>query len=112
VGVHVLTAHYHADSAPPQTPSTTLYKSRVRTEPTSATAPQWAAALWLGLERMIEDMADCCIKANRWKFPMSFSDNPKLDKLGLHFGKGSQDEERYSFSDPISRRSYDCTLEG
>ncbi|KAF5370568.1 hypothetical protein D9758_002084 [Tetrapyrgos nigripes] len=50
------------DGVAPQTPSTTLYKSRVRTEPTSATAPQWAAALWSGLERMIEDMADCCIK--------------------------------------------------
>ncbi|THV06795.1 hypothetical protein K435DRAFT_711109 [Dendrothele bispora CBS 962.96] len=50
------------DGGVPQTPSTTLYKSRVRTEPTSSTAPQWAAALWTGLEKMIEDLADCCVK--------------------------------------------------
>ncbi|KAK7472882.1 hypothetical protein VKT23_000990 [Stygiomarasmius scandens] len=50
------------DGAAAQTPSTTLYKSRVRTEPTSATVPQWASVLWTGLEKMIEDMADCCIK--------------------------------------------------
>ncbi|KAJ7647511.1 hypothetical protein FB45DRAFT_893628 [Roridomyces roridus] len=49
------------DSAP-NPPSPTLYKSRVRTEPTSYTAPQWTAALWARLENMVEEMADCCIK--------------------------------------------------
>ncbi|KAH9941012.1 Golgi transport complex subunit 5-domain-containing protein [Amylocystis lapponica] len=39
-----------------------LYKSRVRTEPTNVTAPQWTAALWSSLESLIEEMADCCIK--------------------------------------------------
>ncbi|KAF7966680.1 hypothetical protein HWV62_37514 [Athelia sp. TMB] len=39
-----------------------LYKSRVRTEPTNATAPQWTAALWARLENLIEEMAGCCIK--------------------------------------------------
>ena len=39
-----------------------LYKSRVRTEPTNVTAPQWTAALWGSLESLIEEMADCCIK--------------------------------------------------
>ncbi|KAF7298173.1 ACT domain-containing protein [Mycena chlorophos] len=42
--------------------SPTSYKSRVRTEPTNYTAPQWAAALWARLESMIDDMADCCVK--------------------------------------------------
>ncbi|KAF7321504.1 ACT domain-containing protein [Mycena kentingensis (nom. inval.)] len=45
----------------PQSPSTS-YKSRVRTEPTTYTAPQWAAALWARLESLIDDMADCCVK--------------------------------------------------
>ncbi|KAG1746115.1 Golgi transport complex subunit 5-domain-containing protein [Suillus lakei] len=39
-----------------------LYKSRVRTEPTNITAPQWTAALWARLESLIEEMAACCIK--------------------------------------------------
>ncbi|KAI0940406.1 hypothetical protein AcW1_003608 [Taiwanofungus camphoratus] len=39
-----------------------VYKSRVRTEPTNVTAPQWTAALWNSLESLIEEMADCCIK--------------------------------------------------
>ncbi|KAK0455394.1 Golgi transport complex subunit 5-domain-containing protein [Desarmillaria tabescens] len=43
-------------------PSPTLYKSRVRTEPTNLTAPQWTAALWARLEVMIQDMAECCVK--------------------------------------------------
>ncbi|KAK0213021.1 Golgi transport complex subunit 5-domain-containing protein [Desarmillaria ectypa] len=43
-------------------PSPTLYKSRVRTEPTNLTAPQWTAALWARLEVMVQDMAECCVK--------------------------------------------------
>ncbi|KAH8119187.1 hypothetical protein DFH11DRAFT_1874064 [Phellopilus nigrolimitatus] len=39
-----------------------LYRSRVRTEPTNVTAPQWTAALWSRLEGLIEELADCCIK--------------------------------------------------
>ncbi|KAF8891707.1 Golgi transport complex subunit 5-domain-containing protein [Infundibulicybe gibba] len=39
-----------------------MYKSRVRTEPTNMTAPQWTAALWSRLEGMVEEMADACIK--------------------------------------------------
>ncbi|KAG7446461.1 uncharacterized protein BT62DRAFT_949336 [Guyanagaster necrorhizus] len=42
--------------------SPTLYKSRVRTEPTNLTAPQWTAALWARLEVMVQDMAECCVK--------------------------------------------------
>ncbi|KAF8135795.1 hypothetical protein EV363DRAFT_1447546 [Boletus edulis] len=39
-----------------------LYKSRVRTEPTNVTAPQFAAALWVRIESLVEEMAGCCIK--------------------------------------------------
>ncbi|KAK0195221.1 Golgi transport complex subunit 5-domain-containing protein [Armillaria mellea] len=43
-------------------PSPIQYKSRVRTEPTNLTAPQWTAALWARLEVMVQDMAECCVK--------------------------------------------------
>ncbi|KAF9559858.1 hypothetical protein CPC08DRAFT_665969 [Agrocybe pediades] len=45
----------------PHTPQ--MYRSRVRTEPTNVTAPQWSAALWARLETMFQEMADVCIKA-------------------------------------------------
>jgi len=38
------------------------YRSRIRTEPTSATTPQWTAALWSRLESLVEEMAGCCVK--------------------------------------------------
>ncbi|KAF9484491.1 hypothetical protein BDN70DRAFT_825599 [Pholiota conissans] len=49
---------------PPSNASNTpqLYRSRVRTEPTNVTAPQWSTALWTRLEAMFQEMADCCIK--------------------------------------------------
>ncbi|KAJ7594725.1 Golgi transport complex subunit 5-domain-containing protein [Mycena floridula] len=50
------------DSATNTPPSPTSYKSRVRTEPTTVTAPQWTTALWSRMESMVEEMADCCIK--------------------------------------------------
>lgn len=46
----------------PQASQGLLYKSRVRTEPTNITAPQFAAALWTRLESLVEEMAGCCIK--------------------------------------------------
>ncbi|GAW03316.1 conserved oligomeric golgi complex subunit 5-like [Lentinula edodes] len=46
----------------PGTSTGQQYKSRVRTEPTNITASQWTAALWIRLEKMTEEMADCCIK--------------------------------------------------
>jgi hypothetical protein len=46
----------------PPAPSGYLYKSRIRTEPTNVTQPQWANVLWSRLELMIDEMADCCIK--------------------------------------------------
>lgn len=39
-----------------------LYKSRVRTEPTNLTAPQWTNALWARLDAMITDLGEACIK--------------------------------------------------
>ncbi|TFY53434.1 hypothetical protein EVG20_g10116 [Dentipellis fragilis] len=39
-----------------------VYKSRVRTEPTNLTAPQWTNALWTRLNTLIEDMTGVCIK--------------------------------------------------
>ncbi|KAF8556095.1 hypothetical protein OG21DRAFT_1506874 [Imleria badia] len=47
---------------PPQASQGLLYKSRVRTEPTNITAPQFAAALWTRVESLVEEMAGCCIK--------------------------------------------------
>ena len=47
---------------PPQASQGLLYKSRVRTEPTNITAPQFVAALWTRLESLVEEMAGCCIK--------------------------------------------------
>ncbi|EJD03176.1 uncharacterized protein FOMMEDRAFT_146834 [Fomitiporia mediterranea MF3/22] len=44
------------------TASGLLYRSRVRTEPTNVTAPQFGAALWTRLEALIGELADCCIK--------------------------------------------------
>lgn len=39
-----------------------LYKSRVRTEPTSFTAPQFTASIWGSLESLVDEMTVCCIK--------------------------------------------------
>jgi hypothetical protein len=47
---------------PPQSSSSLLYKSRVRTEPTNLTAPQFTNALWTRLESLIEELVGCCIK--------------------------------------------------
>lgn len=59
--MHYLVSNYQYTE---QTPTShgLLYKSRVRTEPTNATAPQWTAALWSRLEALGGELADCCIK--------------------------------------------------
>lgn len=44
------------------TQSSSAYKSRIRTEPTNITAPQWTTMLWDRLEALLEDLTDCCIK--------------------------------------------------
>ena len=55
------------DSAPPSTG--VAYKSRIRTEPTSLTAPQWTNALWARLASLIEDMTGACIKVQAfWRY--------------------------------------------
>ena len=38
------------------------YRSRIRTEPTNLTVPQWTAALWERLDVLMESMAAACIK--------------------------------------------------
>ncbi|KAH9940460.1 uncharacterized protein BXZ73DRAFT_98890 [Epithele typhae] len=56
-----------------------LYKSRVRTEPTNVTAPQWTAALWGSLESLIEEMADCCIKVYTLEKVLKVKRDPVTD---------------------------------
>ncbi|KAG8943050.1 hypothetical protein FRC04_003261 [Tulasnella sp. 424] len=46
----------------PTTAASLMYRSRVRTEPTNVTAPQWTNALWIRLEGLVEDLASNCIK--------------------------------------------------
>ncbi|KAG8921026.1 hypothetical protein FRC01_000475 [Tulasnella sp. 417] len=46
----------------PTTAASLMYRSRVRTEPTNVTIPQWTNALWTRLEGLIEDLASNCIK--------------------------------------------------
>lgn len=67
---------------PPQASQGLLYKSRVRTEPTSVTAPQFAAALWTRLESLVEEMAGCCVKV--WFSPGRCSPGVMLLCLGLY----------------------------
>lgn len=47
-----------------ETSSAMRFTSRARpsTEPTSATQPQWVAVLWTRLGRVVDDVANCCIK--------------------------------------------------
>lgn len=58
-----------------------LYKSRVRTEPTSVTAPQWTAALWGSLESLIEEMSDCCIKVYTLEKVLKVKRDPVTDVI-------------------------------
>lgn len=60
-----------------------LYKSRVRTEPTSVTAPQWTAALWGSLESLIEEMSDCCIKVYTLEKVLKVKRDPVTDVVFL-----------------------------
>ena len=62
-----------------------LYKSRVRTEPTSVTAPQWTAALWGSLESLIEEMADCCIKVYTLEKVLKVKRDPVTDVSSADF---------------------------
>ena len=60
-----------------------MYKSRVRTEPTNVTAPQWTAALWGSLESLIEEMADCCIKVYTLEKVLRLKRDPVTDVVFL-----------------------------
>ncbi|KAK2467810.1 hypothetical protein APHAL10511_000105 [Amanita phalloides] len=48
------------------------YKSRVRTEPTNITAPQWTTMFWDRLEALLEDLTDSCIKVYLLENVLSF----------------------------------------
>ncbi|GAA6004235.1 hypothetical protein JCM10207_002497 [Rhodosporidiobolus poonsookiae] len=48
--------------APANAASAFVYKSRTRNEPTQATMPQWASAMWSRLENLVGDMGSICIK--------------------------------------------------
>lgn len=37
---------------------------RAQTEPSAAAAPQWQAVLWTRLEKVMDDVANCCIKVS------------------------------------------------
>ena len=37
-------------------------RARPATEPTSSNQQQWVKVLWVRLERVVEDVANCCIK--------------------------------------------------
>ncbi|KAF9451293.1 hypothetical protein P691DRAFT_773277 [Macrolepiota fuliginosa MF-IS2] len=50
----------NASPNPQQSPA--AYRSRVRTEPTSATVPQYTTAFWARLEIMFEEMTECCTR--------------------------------------------------
>jgi conserved oligomeric Golgi complex subunit 5 len=69
-GIHFLTFEafrelYELYFPDPSSSSTGLaYKSRIRQEPTSVTAPQWANALWSRLTALIEDMTGACVKVS------------------------------------------------
>lgn len=52
------------------------YRSRVRTEPTNVTAPQFASALWGRLEGMFDEMAECCIKVYALEKVLKIKKNP------------------------------------
>lgn len=39
-------------------------RGRSANEPSTSSIPQWTAVLWSRLERVMEDVANCCIKVN------------------------------------------------
>ena len=67
-----------------------MYRSRIRTEPTNVTAPQFAAALWTRLEAMFQEMADCCIKV---RVPFQVYNELLISPKGLCFGEGVENEK-------------------
>lgn len=58
---------------------------RAQTEPGAAAAPQWQAVLWGRLEKVMDDVANCCIK-------VSFFSWRTADTTGVHAREGAQGE--------------------
>ena len=95
------------------------YRSRVRTEPTNFTAPQWTAALWERLEYMTEDMAAACIKVrgiwglmclgiysvvSKRSSPLTLNTAIDYSWIGIHSGKGSEIKKGHSVPNFVPRR--------
>ncbi|KAH9832285.1 Golgi transport complex subunit 5-domain-containing protein [Rhodofomes roseus] len=60
-----------------------MYKSRVRTEPTNVTAPQYSAALWTSLEGLVEEMASCCVKVYALENVLKLKKDPMTQVIFL-----------------------------
>jgi len=82
----------------PQISSTFGYKSRARTEPTSATLPQWTSALWAKLEGLIDDLSTCCVKVYTLEKVLEWKKDPitGVPFLEVVTSAGSMLEERPS----------------
>jgi hypothetical protein len=78
VGLLVGTERCRLDPSLSSQQSPSAYRSRVRTEPTTATVPQYAAVLWNRLESMFEAMTDCCVRVR--------CRDESLSIIGLFFG--------------------------
>ena len=69
-----------------------LYKSRLRTEPTTVTAPYFTALIWGSLEGLVDEMTVCCIKVHiRLVVIRRFFNQ----STGIYFRKGPKTKEGY-----------------
>jgi hypothetical protein len=86
--------HYLTSSIEPASAGSLLYKSRVRTEPTTVTAPQFTALIWGSLESLIDEMTVCCIKVQRY-ICLVATHCVLNQSTGVHPGKGSKAKKGY-----------------
>ncbi|KAA1064843.1 hypothetical protein PGT21_016454 [Puccinia graminis f. sp. tritici] len=82
----------------PQPTSSFGYKSRARTEPTSATLPHWTSVLWGRLEGLIDDLSTCCVKVYTLEKVLEWKKDPitGVPFLEVVTNHGSMLEERPS----------------
>lgn len=80
-----------------------LYKSRIRTEPTTVTAPQFTAQIWGSLESLVDEMTVCCIKVQHTNGPVAVY-RALNQSTGVHSGKGSKTKEGCRNRYYVSRR--------
>lgn len=72
---------------------------RAQTEPSAAAAPQWQAVLWNRLEKVMDDVANCCIKVSCILLGKHRADVP-----GVHAGEGTQGEAGQHDAAELPRR--------